>query len=178
MLLRDRLLDESARWYGPAHLVVDGAPLLNLAAWAVLYRPECLDPELCGRVLELLAGRAPLRRDEPLRRLFPEARTLERLGLNRLRAPDAVICLDVAPAAALARIAARGERRQAHENAAQLGRLREAYLVVCRAFAQRWDRPVAVLDGEGSPDTVLAEALARLADAKGHDRGEGECHGG
>ena len=37
------------------HMVVDGAPLLNLAAWAVLYRPECLDPELCGRVLELLA---------------------------------------------------------------------------------------------------------------------------
>lgn len=174
MLLRDRLLDESERWYGPAHLVVDGAPLLNLAAWAVLYRPECLDPELCGRVLELLAGRAPLRRDEPLRRLFPEARTLERLGLNRLRAPDAVICLDVAPATALARIAARGERRQVHENAAQLGRLREAYLLVCRAFAQRWERPVAVLDGEGAPDALLREALARLDGEKG----KGEDHGG
>ena len=80
----------------------------------------------------------------------------------------------VAPATALARIAARGERRQVHENAAQLGRLREAYLLVCRAFAQRWARPVAVLDGEGAPNALLREALARLDGGKG----EGGDHGG
>jgi len=159
LLLRDALLGEAKRWYGPDAIVMDGSPLLNMTAWSVLYRPGELDADLCGRGMSLLTGQH-LRRCErmELYREFPVLRPLARLGLTRLSLPDAVVFVDLEPAMAIERIAARGERQQVHETAAKLARLREAYLLVVSVVRERFGVPAHVLDGSRPAVEVAAEA--------------------
>ena len=40
LLLRDHILDEVKKWYSPDYIILDGAPLLNLTAWAYLYKQK------------------------------------------------------------------------------------------------------------------------------------------
>ena len=156
LLLRDALLGEARRWYGPDVVVMDGSPLLNMTAWSALYREGQLNPDFCARAVEILSGGG--RADDPLYDEFPELRTMRRLGLTRLQRPDAVLFLDLPPAVSMERIHGRGERVQVHENEEKLSKLREGYLLLCRVLEREFEMPVLVLDGERSREAILEEA--------------------
>ncbi|MEW6074632.1 MAG: 1-acyl-sn-glycerol-3-phosphate acyltransferase [Planctomycetota bacterium] len=167
LLLRDALLGEARRWYGPELVVLDGSPLLNLVAWSALYRPGVLDADRAARAIALLSGRG--RRcagDRDLHREFPILRAMRRLGLDRLALPDAVLFLDVEPAVAMERIRARGERVQAHESVEMLSRLQEGYRLAVEAFGREIGRPAFALDGRQTSDEVAATARRLLVQAK------------
>jgi 1-acyl-sn-glycerol-3-phosphate acyltransferase len=161
LLLRDALLREARRWYGPDLIVMDGSPILNMTAWSILFRPDLMSEDFCSRAISLLAGTG--RSDDPLFRELPELILLKRLGLARLSVPDAVVFLDVPPEVAMARIRTRGERIQVHETEEKLGRLRDAYLLVVRATGERSGLPTFVLDGDRDPDSIIRDACAAIA---------------
>ncbi len=158
MLLRERVLAESRRWYQPAWTVLDGAPLLNITAWSSLYREQEPAGRFCAAVLRALSGRPPLPADRPLLAELAELRPLRRLGLTRLRMPDAVVFLDVEPRLALDRIAQRGAPVQAHESDQKLTRLRAAYNLACATAQAEWGAPLLRLPGTGSPEAQAAAA--------------------
>ena len=146
---------------------MDGSPLINLTAWARLYREELFDRRVSAAAMRILTGR-----DEPgvatpdeLRRL-PELSALRRLRLTHLNLPDAVVMLDVAPEVCMRRIQERGKRIQAHETQERLTRLREAYLMVCQTVRDTFDLPVAVLDGRLDPDSLTSSCLRLVAAAE------------
>jgi len=166
LLLRNHLLSEVGRWYRPDAIVLDGSPLLNLLAWAVLYKKESLDPDTCVRLIGILTGGGPeAPAGDPLFTQFPELRVLKRLGLNRLTLPDIVFFLDVPPAVACARIAERGEQRQAHETEDKLRSLGDAYRIVCGAVGQRMGVPTLILNGEGPVEQIVAAAMDFIRDS-------------
>ncbi len=166
LLLRDRILAEAQRWYHPDVIVMDGCPLLNMTAWAVLYREEYFDEEFCARAIGIMSSRdGELATHDPLLRRFPELKYLRGLGLNRLRIPDAVIFLDVNPAVALGRIASRGQSRQVHETEEKLTKLRDAYRMVCRVVGQRYGVLTGSLAGERNITDVVADAHALVRGA-------------
>ena len=169
LLLRDALLGEAKRWYGPDLIFMDGSPMLNMTAWSILYRPEMMNADFCARAMEILAGGGAAR--DPLFKEFPELKLMKRLGLTRLAMPDAVVFLDIPPAVSMARIVNRGEKMQVHETEEKLGRLREAYLLVVEAARERLGLPAFVLDGDRTPDTITAEALSLIADARAATEG-------
>jgi thymidylate kinase len=174
LLLRDRLLGEASRWYRPGTILMDGMPLLNLSAWAILYREEHFNREACAKVLAILAGRgASVARKDPVFSRFPELVRLRQLRLDHMRVPDAVVFLDVPTAVCMGRIESRGERKQVHETEAKLSKLREAYLMVCEILEEDWSLPVLVLDGDREIDQVVADAhdFAR-ATSKGDQPGD------
>jgi adenylate kinase family enzyme len=161
LLLRNRMLQETKRWYHPDMIVMDGSPLLNMTGWAILYREQYFNEDVCAKAVRALsAGGEGVRVDDPDLRPFPELRYLKRLKLNRLRIPDAIIFVDVDPKVAIRRIETRGERRQVHETEEKLDKLRSAYLMVCRVVEQQHEVPVCRLDGERSLDAVTADALS------------------
>ncbi len=156
LLLRDALLGEAKRWYGPDLIFMDGSPILNMTAWSILYRPELMSADFCAKAMAILAGRVSGK--DPLFQEFPELRVMKRLGLTRLSVPDAVIFLDVPPAVSMDRINSRGEKMQVHETEEKLGRLREAYLLVVEATRDRMGLPTFVLDGDRDLNSIAAEA--------------------
>jgi len=170
LLLRDALLGEAKRWYGPDLVFMDGSPILNMTAWSILYRPELMSTDFCSKAMSILAGRVSGK--DPLFREFPELRVMKRLGLTRLSVPDAVIFLDVPPAVSMDRIESRGKKMQVHETEEKLGRLRQAYLLVAEATSKRLGLPTFVLDGNRDPDPIAAEAQSfvetALAEAGGN----------
>jgi hypothetical protein len=147
-------------------VVLDGSPLLNLAAWAVLYREGNLTEEFAARALGVLSGRERPSRGDPLLEGFPEMRILHGLGLTRLRVPDAVIWLDLDPKIAMDRITSRGEHRQVHETEEKLARLRGAYAMVGRVIERMWAVPYLRLDGEAAPEDLVRRAVALTAEAR------------
>jgi 1-acyl-sn-glycerol-3-phosphate acyltransferase len=164
LLLRDRLLAEVRRWYGPSALILDGSPLLNLVAWANLYRPEQFSREVCSAAIPLLTGReGTADPPAPALKRFPELGTLRRLGLTGLRLPDAVIFLDVEPAECVARIGRRQEARQAHETQAKLTLLRTGYRIACEVVGTDFGIPVCRLGGGLSREGSLSAAMAFVA---------------
>ncbi len=134
MLLRNRLLDEVERWFAPRLIVMDGSPLLNLAAWSVLYHGD-LDEEDCFKAMEAMTGGDSLDASDPVFRKLPELSTIRRFGFARMRRPDAVILLDLPAAAAMERISGRGGEIQVHETPEKLERLGSAYRLVCKVAA-------------------------------------------
>jgi len=165
LLLRDALLGEARRWYGPNVVFMDGSPLLNMTAWSALYRPELMNEGFCARAVEILSGGG--KPNDPIYKEFPELKTMKRLGLTRLQRPDAVIFLDVTPATSMARILGRGETVQVHENEEKLGHLRAAYHLVVAALNNELDTPAFVLDGERKPELIVDDArhvIDRLRD--------------
>ncbi|MBU1074042.1 deoxynucleoside kinase, partial [bacterium] len=169
LLLRDALLGEARRWYGPDIVFMDGSPLLNMTAWSALYRDELMSQDFCARAMEILSGGG--QPNDPLYGEFPELKAMKRLGLTRLHRPDAVIFLDVAPATSMKRILGRGEKMQVHENEEKLGRLREAYKLVVRALNDKPDLSAFVLDGEREQTAIRDEARS-LIDRVRVDTGE------
>jgi len=166
LLLRDRLLFEARRWYRPRRIFMDGMPLLNLAAWAVLYKGEAVDEESVVKILRLLSGGSASSRDDPVFERFPELKTLRRLRLDRMALPDLVIFSDVPPRVCVERIASRGEKRQVHETRDKLSRLREGYLLLCRVLENEFEMPVRMLDGNRPLETVFAEARDFIMEAE------------
>lgn len=175
LFLRDHVLGEVKRWYAPDLVVSDGCPLLNMTAWARLYRQEEPDDSLLASAMGVLAGRVEASRGDPVFRAFPELMAMERLPLPHLRSPDAVLFLDVDPAVSVERIGSRGEARQVHETREKLARLREGYRSVCRALEGEWGLPVRILDGHRPLDEVLATALHAVREMGLME--EGEPHG-
>jgi 1-acyl-sn-glycerol-3-phosphate acyltransferase len=174
LLLRDHLLGEARRWHRPAVAVMDGSPLINLTAWARLYKEELFDPRVSAAAIRILTGRdeGPGATPTELRRL-PELSALKRLRLTRLSLPDAVVMLDVAPEVCVQRIHERGKRIQAHETAERLTKLREAYLMVCETARNEFDLPVAILDGALDPDSLTSSALQFVAATRGDEASDG-----
>ena len=160
LLLRDRLLAEVNRWYAPRIIVLDGSPLLNMAAWAALYGREGLSDERLAAAIGILAGQQRgIVRSDPVFAELPELRRLNRLGLTHLNLPKRLVLLDLPAAAACARIAARGGARQPHETEEALQRLRDAYLRVVRIIERHWSVPVLILDATWSLDRLTDEAV-------------------
>jgi 1-acyl-sn-glycerol-3-phosphate acyltransferase len=164
LLLRDHLLRELRRWHRPDIAVTDGSPVINLTAWARLYKEDLFDRRVSAAAMRILTGRDAGCGDTSagLREL-PELAALERLHLARLSLPDAVVLLDVDPAESVRRIHARGEPVQAHETEEKLSRLREAYLMVCEVLRDEFDLPVAILDGSLDPASLTSSALQLVA---------------
>jgi 1-acyl-sn-glycerol-3-phosphate acyltransferase len=168
LLLRDHLLGETRRWHRPAVAVMDGSPLLNLTAWARLYREELFDPRVSAAAIRILTGRDEgLGATPPELRRLPELSALKRLRLTRLSLPDAVVMLDVDPAVCMQRIHGRGKPIQAHETDAKLAKLREAYLLVCETVRSEFDLPVTILDGARDPDSLTSSALEFVVASRG-----------
>lgn len=163
LLLRDRIARQLQRWRAAEVLVLDGCPILNLAAWARLYREDEYDDEACAAILRAMTGRETAAgRRAPIFRRFPELGGLARLRLLPLRAPDVALFLDVEPAVSIARIQARGEARQVHETEPKLTGLREGYLTVCRVLEPALGLSARILDGGRSRQEIAAEAVRHL----------------
>jgi len=160
LLLRDHIMGEVQRWYSPDIIVLDGCPLINLTAWAKLYKGEYFDTDVCSVALKILTGKGKsFRKDDPIFAKFPELAALKRFKLTNMKLPDAVIMLDVSPAVSIMRIQSRGERRQVHETKEKLAKLREGYLMVCNFIKKEFNIPARILDGESELDKVTASAL-------------------
>jgi len=160
LLLRNHLYYEVRRWYNPDIIVMDGSPLLNMAAWAALYK-EMPDDNALARAIGILSGRElKLSPRDPIFTQFPELTALRRLHLDRLIMPEIVIFLDVRPDTACNRITARGESRQVHETEEKLTQLREAYITVCGIARSHMQAEVSIIDGERPRNEVTAAALA------------------
>jgi thymidylate kinase len=97
---------------------------------------------------------------------FPELARLRDLGYTHMHIPDATVFLDVAPETCVARIGARGKTRQVHETVEALARLRDAYLLVCRALTTQWNAAVLILDGERNAAEIADEAAAFVFGAR------------
>jgi len=160
LLLRDHIMGEVQRWYTPDIIVQDGCPLINLAAWAKLYKEEYFDTEVCTKAIRILTGkREAIRKDDPIFEKFHEMAVFRCLRLDHMRLPDAVIFLDVAPAVSIQRIQSRGEQRQVHETEEKLAKLREGYLLVTQLVEIEFNIPTRILDGESQSDKVTATAI-------------------
>jgi adenylate kinase family enzyme len=160
LLLRDHIMGEVQRWYSPDVIVLDGCPLLNLTAWAKLYKEEYFDKDTCSSLIRILAGKAEeARKDDPLFEKFPELAALNRFKITHMKLPDTVIMLDVDPSVSITRIQSRGEKKQVHETEEKLAKLREGYLMVCDSVKKEFKIPTCVLDGDSEVDKVTASAL-------------------
>lgn len=102
-----------------------------------------------------------------LKVLLPLLAILRRRGRDPLPLPDLAVFLDLEPREAEARIAARGKRRDAHENLADLAQARRRYLTALAAAARRGVEvvkiPVAGLEREAVVDLVTAAIAARVS---------------
>jgi 1-acyl-sn-glycerol-3-phosphate acyltransferase len=173
ILLRDHMLGEVRRWYKPDIIVQDGCPLINLAAWAKLYKEEYFDAEACAKAIRILTGeREAVQKDDPIFDKVHELSALRRLRLDHMRLPDAAVMLDVAPAVSMRRISSRGEQRQVHETEEKLAKLREGYLLVIEVVEKEFGIPTRILDGEAGLEELAASAIA-FATKSG--LGEHEC---
>jgi 1-acyl-sn-glycerol-3-phosphate acyltransferase len=160
LLLRDHLMEQVRRWYAPAIIVLDGSPLINLTAWARLYKKEGLDAATCAKAMRVMTGRdEAIGKSDALYSKLPELAALKRFRLTRMELPTAVAMLDVEPAVAIARIESRGEKMQVHETEAKLCRLREGYLMVCEVVREEFGLPVQILDGNAALVEVTASAI-------------------
>ncbi|MHC4898577.1 MAG: 1-acyl-sn-glycerol-3-phosphate acyltransferase [Planctomycetota bacterium] len=169
MLLRDHLLGAVQRWYSPEVIVLDGSPLLNMAAWARIYKGEAFDAEVCAATVAIVTGNdeAPARNDTVYEKL-PELRALVRLGLASMKLPRAAVLLDVDPTVSISRIEQRGKRRQAHETHDELSKLRAGYVMVCEVVQERFQLPVRMLDGRMTLEEVTDSTLQFIAEVEGH----------
>jgi len=160
LLLRNHLYFEVRKWYHPDLIVMDGSPLLNMTAWAVLYKEGTLDEDVCEKIIMILIGRdSEIDASDPIFSQFKESVYFRRLKLNNLILPEIVILVDVDPAVACKRIQVRGEQKQVHETEEKLGELREAYLMVCQVIRDRWNIPVAIIDGSKDLKSVSTESI-------------------
>jgi len=175
LLLRDHIMGEVQRWYSPDVIVLDGCPLINLTAWAKLYKGEYFDMDTCSSAMRILSGRTEItKKDEPLLEKIPELAALKRFKLTHMKLPDALIMLDVDPGISITRIQSRGERKQVHETEEKLAKLREGYLMVCNSVKKEFEIPTCVLDGESGIDKVTASALEFIEDVSERRSNDGQ----
>jgi 1-acyl-sn-glycerol-3-phosphate acyltransferase len=161
LLLRDHLLAEVRRWHAPDIAVLDGSPLINMTAWARLYKEELHDPRIAEVAMHMLTGRLnDATAETPELAKLPELSALKKLRLAKLQVPDAMVMLDVDPRVCMERIMLRGERVQAHESQDKLARLREGYLMACQVAESGLGVPARVLNGDQELEELTAITLA------------------
>ena len=165
LLLRDRLLAEVERWYRPNFIFMDGAPLLNMTAWAALYREDVFNEDVCSKALDILSGKSVFPNNDIVFKQFPELLGLRSLKFTNLKLPDVIIFLDVAPDVCIRRITSRGEKFQAHENLEKLTKLRNAYQLVCNVLDK--NHSVFQISGDKSLDQITNEAFTFITSVKG-----------
>ena len=158
LLLRDHLLLEIGRWYRPNFIFMDGSPLLNIAAWSIIYHEDSFNQKTCSLALDILSGKITPRLGDPLYKEFRELFFLCKMQLNQLHMPLGVIFLDITPETCIQRIQARGQRVQAHENIDKLSKLRKAYQLVIDELKSSGHN-VCVIEGDDlKPDRVSSIA--------------------
>lgn len=166
LLLRDGLCGEVDRWHAPSVIVLDGSPILNMAAWAALYAKGEIDDEMLARTIAVLAGEQTVfSLADPLFGRLPELRYLYLLGLTHMRLPRMSVLLDLPPSVACSRIASRGRPMQAHETEERLRELRAAYLAVQRIISERWRIPTLVVDAAQPSEQTAAAATQFLRES-------------
>lgn len=79
-----------------------------------------------------------------------------------IRHPDLCVFLDISPAAAMARIGARGGEREIFDREETLAAVREAFLASFEVIGD----PVAIVDAGGTPDEVAARVWAAVLSAE------------
>lgn len=165
LLLRNHLYYEVRRWYNPDVIIMDGCPLLNIAAWATLYKREAPDETALAKAMGVLTRRGDIPSSDPVFTQFPELRHFRRWRMNQMVLPEVVVFLDIPAATAYRRIARRGERRQAHETEEKLTRLGAAYRTVCAVVHDNWPSCVSLINGEQPLEESVAAALAVVHNA-------------
>jgi adenylate kinase family enzyme len=158
LLLRDHLCSEVERWYRPDYIFMDGSPLLNMTAWAILFHEDFFNQEVCSKAINVLTGNVDIAKNDILFKQFPELLALNKLHLNHLNIPDVIIFLDVDPEVSIKRIMSRGETIQAHENLEKLTKLRKAYHMVCDVLEKTY--PVYRVQGDIGMELLTQEAKA------------------
>lgn len=159
LLLRDFLLNEIKRWYSPDFIILDGSPVLNLTAWAILYKENYFTEEVCHKAIQILCSLdESIAKDDPIFTDFPELSTLKKIKLNHMHLPDIVLFLDVNPQIAIERIDKRGQAKQVHETLEKLSKLRDAYLTTCNVIRDKMEVPVCILKGDKSIEDTLSDA--------------------
>jgi len=158
LLLRDRLLTEVERWYRPDQIFMDGCPLLNMTAWAVLFHETSFNKEVCAKALRVLTGDCSLPKNDDVFTQLPELNALRKLRLTHLHLPDVIVFLDVDPSVSMERIMSRGQTIQAHENLEKLTKLRQAYHMVCNVLEET--RPTYRLPGDQPLDALVEKVWA------------------
>jgi hypothetical protein len=113
---------------------------------------------------------APASVGQPSKRLallvkvvLPLIAWLRRRGRDPLPLPDLAIYLDLEPRAAEARIAARGKKRDAHENLSDLAQARQRYLGALERAARGGVEVVTIPVAGLGPDAVVASAFSAIA---------------
>jgi hypothetical protein len=155
---------EVQRLYRPEQIVMDGCPLLNMTAWAVLFHEECFNEEVCGKALHVLTGQWEPAKNDRIFTQLPELKTLRKLHLNHLHLPGAVVFLDIEPKVSIERIMSRGQRVQAHENEQKLTKLSGAYRMVCDVLEKTL--PVCRLSGDSDLDTLAQQTYAFVKEVR------------
>lgn len=160
LLLRNNMHYQVRRWYSPDWIVVDGSPLLNMAAWVTLYKDKEISRESLVKAMRILAGKEKqVNFNDPVFKQLPELRFLQRIGQTRISPPDIVVFIDVPPEVSIQRILKRGEQMQVHETEEKLGRLRDGYLEVCKVIEKHLDIRVAVIDGNNTIERISKASL-------------------
>ena len=161
LLLRDTLLIEIKRWYNPDIIVLDGSPLLNLTAWAILYKEKFFNENVCLKAIKILSSKdEDIARDDQIYKDFSELSALKKLRLTHLNIPDIVIFLDVDPGIAINRINNRGQKKQVHETEEKLSKLRNAYLITCRVIQKELGIPTFILAGNDTINNITDSAAS------------------
>jgi len=147
----------------PAVILCDGDPLVNVSSWAAAkyLRDELADDDaMLFDLVQFMAGirRIPARDLPYYARHAWQLALANRLHLTRFPIPDRVILLEIAPAASVERIRARGRPLQAHETEAFLADLADGYDRVCNLLEARFGIEVVRLrvDELGLEETVGA----------------------
>ncbi|MBT7787741.1 MAG: hypothetical protein HN757_02535 [Calditrichaeota bacterium] len=160
LILRNSLFTEVQKWYNPGLIVMDGAPLLNIIAWAILYKGDALTNENCSKLITILNGEnCDIPPSDAVFKEFQELVYLKRFNLNSMIMPDMVFMVDVLPETSIQRINLRGETKQVHETEDKLTRLRQAYLQLCEVIETQRENPVHIVSGESVQEKVSADCL-------------------
>ncbi|MFC2114712.1 1-acyl-sn-glycerol-3-phosphate acyltransferase, partial [Bacteroidota bacterium] len=159
LLLRDSLLNEIKKWYSPDFIILDGSPVLNLTAWAILYKENYFTDEVCHKAIQILCSRdESITKDDPIYSDFPELSALKKIKLTNMHLPDMVLFLDVNPQIAIERIDKRGQAKQVHETLDKLEKLRDAYLTTCNVIRNKMEVPVCILKGDEKIEDTFSDA--------------------
>lgn len=159
LFLRDILLIEIKKWYHPDIVVLDGSPLLNLTAWAILYKEKFYNENVCLKAIKILSSRdEEIAKNDQIYIDFPELSALKKLRLTHLNLPNIVIFLDLEPSIAIDRIDKRGQKKQVHETKEKLTKLRNAYLITCKVIKSELGIPTCILDGNDTINNIRDSA--------------------
>lgn len=165
LLLRDYVAQRVQRSGKVNVIVMDGSPLINLIAWAVLYYEQSFDARACKQAMQVLTS-GTYSKDDSLLQRFPELAVLTRLRLNHLQVPDATVFLDIHPELAIRRIKARNGHHQIHENKSSLTSLRAAYIIMHRLLDDYSGVVARHLNAALDLNELINEALALTSDQR------------